>query len=331
MRVLAVDDDPLILEVFKNNFDDMGLRSLECASSGADALAVLAKARNPFDVILLDIDMPQMDGITLCRKIRRLHDYATTPILMVTTITKEESVREAFTAGATDYVCKPVKPLDLAARMHSVTHLLRERRKAENNFEAAQAMKAQIERDMKITREAALKIDFVPNMIDKLEMENYILQLSRLEISRTQIYAFGIKEFNEIYDRTEPFDLYYTIGDIASALQTCFPSKNSLLTYCGSGKFIVVAREGDKENRHNIAQLVQKAVNDLELVYNNGISCKATLIAGEPVQASMWSFGSSLRLLERALKSLETMRGGRDTYAEARKYKNLLRECLDVA
>ncbi|MBR9863803.1 MAG: response regulator [Rhodobacteraceae bacterium] len=331
MRALAVDDDPLILEVLKNNFEEMGIKSLACAESGAVALAIVKKATTPFDVILLDIEMPGMDGIEVCRKIRMIPEYNSTPILMVTTVTKEESVREAFTAGATDYVCKPVKPLDLAARIQSVTHLLRERRRAESNFEAAQSLKVQIEQDMKMTREKGLKVDFVPNMIDKLEMENYILQLSRLQISRTQVYAFGIREFNEIYDRTTAFDLYYTIGDVASALQSCFSSEKSLLSYCGAGRFVVVSRESDKENRYNIAQIVQKAVNELELVYNNGSPCKVTMVTGEPVQASFWSMGSSLRLMERALNSLDMTRGGHDTYAETRKYKSLLRECLDVA
>lgn len=117
--ILIVEDDDDLLEMLALFFK-RSIYNLVTVNSGEAALEVCQTQRP--DLILLDIMMPNMDGITACRKIRELPGYAHLPILMVTALQSPDAVTRAFGAGATDYVAKPVNPMVLR---HRVNHLLR--------------------------------------------------------------------------------------------------------------------------------------------------------------------------------------------------------------
>ncbi len=129
MRILAVDDDDvhqrlLVLVLEENRYRDVAL-----AGSANDALRMIHDADAPFDCFLLDIDMPGMNGIELCREIRALPGFADVPILMLTGMSDREHVEAAFSAGATDYVTKPINTFELTTRLRLANELLMQRRR----------------------------------------------------------------------------------------------------------------------------------------------------------------------------------------------------------
>ena len=117
--VLVADDDPVMRLLMLEMLDSVGLVGIE-AEDGAQALA-LAHARAP-DLILLDVEMPKMDGFAACRAIRDLPNGATVPIVMVTGGDDLEAVTNAYEAGATDFVSKPINWPILG---HRVLYVLR--------------------------------------------------------------------------------------------------------------------------------------------------------------------------------------------------------------
>jgi CheY-like chemotaxis protein/two-component sensor histidine kinase len=117
-NILIVDDNPKNLQVLgsilrANNFD------IEFATNGMAALELL-KLKN-FDMILLDINMPEMDGYTVCEKIRTNPDLIKMPIIFLTAEYSKESVIKGFEVGAQDYVTKPFDSRELLMRVK--THL----------------------------------------------------------------------------------------------------------------------------------------------------------------------------------------------------------------
>ena len=102
-RILIVDDEPLITEVlsehFKSDFD------VETALSGTDALTAIVRQRP--DLVLLDINMPRMNGLELLRRIKAESGLAKIPVVIVTTEGKEEDTVAGLRAGAAAYVRKP--------------------------------------------------------------------------------------------------------------------------------------------------------------------------------------------------------------------------------
>ncbi len=117
--VLVVDDDTTSRMLMRRTLEKAGFAIAE-AGNGVEALASFD--RMPPDIILLDVEMPEMDGFTACRKIRSLSEGAHVPILMVTGRDDVHSVNAAYEAGATDFTSKPINWPVLG---HRVRYMLR--------------------------------------------------------------------------------------------------------------------------------------------------------------------------------------------------------------
>lgn len=103
--VLYVDDDPFQHSVIKAMLAGEKLR-LVCVPSAAEAFKVLGKELP--DLILMDINLPEIDGVEATRRIKARHEYAQVPILMVTGLGTRDMVVESLRAGAVEFVVKPV-------------------------------------------------------------------------------------------------------------------------------------------------------------------------------------------------------------------------------
>ena len=117
MRILCVDDDPFILSLLQSPMWLGADHDLVCTSSAAEALAAIHGSQ-PFDAFLIDVVMPEVDGISLCRTIRAMVRHAATPIIMITASTDGDIMKRAFAAGATDFVRKPLDGIELGARIN---------------------------------------------------------------------------------------------------------------------------------------------------------------------------------------------------------------------
>lgn len=119
--LLLVEDDARIRAALGLSLADMGYRLVE-AATGEDALRRLDEGDRQPDVVLLDLMLPGMDGLTVCARIRERGDL---PIIMVTARTASQEVIAGLEAGADDYVTKPVDAGELAARIRAVLRRVR--------------------------------------------------------------------------------------------------------------------------------------------------------------------------------------------------------------
>lgn len=111
-KILVVDDDELVLLAIQELLTPLGF-SVTPLSSGPEALTQASGDR--FDLVILDVIMPEMDGFEVCQKIRRMDSYAETPILMLTAKSGEEDKQRGMEAGANLYLPKPISPKRLIA------------------------------------------------------------------------------------------------------------------------------------------------------------------------------------------------------------------------
>ncbi len=138
MRILIVDDSEDVRDIIEAQLADAGYKEISTADSAKAAFKVLAidgpSTEEPAaqDLVLLDVLMPEIDGIEACARIRNNPRYSDLPIIMVTQLHDVDTLANAFIAGATDYITKPVVRVELLARVRSALKLKSEldRRKA---------------------------------------------------------------------------------------------------------------------------------------------------------------------------------------------------------
>jgi len=121
-KVLVVDDDVISNRLIVTALKRANLRA-QSESNPVAALRLLKSQH--YDLILLDIGMPELDGFQLCAELRKLPAYATTPVIFVTCHSDFESRSKSALSGGNDLIAKPVLPIELAVK--AVTHLLRNR------------------------------------------------------------------------------------------------------------------------------------------------------------------------------------------------------------
>ena len=115
--ILVVDDSEVVRKLVQYQLSDAGYTVL-MAADGATGLKMV-KDNKP-DLVILDVQMPEMDGYEACRRLRQIHGLSHTPVIMVTSLSNIASMQAGFEAGADDYITKPFKPAELQMRVNAI-------------------------------------------------------------------------------------------------------------------------------------------------------------------------------------------------------------------
>ena len=113
-KILVVDDEKLLVKGMKFNLENEGYQ-VECAYDGAAAVELARDSR--FDLIILDVMMPEVDGLEACMRIR---EFSNVPIIMLTAKSEDADKLMGFESGADDYLTKPFNILELKARVRAL-------------------------------------------------------------------------------------------------------------------------------------------------------------------------------------------------------------------
>ncbi len=116
MKILSADDSGMIRRVIRNAINVLGFEFLE-ASDGQEALKILEKEYMNVAMVLLDWNMPILDGLEVLKRIKNDRRFRDIPVMMVTTEVERGKVVEAISAGAKNYIMKPFSHEDLIAKI----------------------------------------------------------------------------------------------------------------------------------------------------------------------------------------------------------------------
>ena len=300
MKILSVDDDPIILELLTAVLASIGQTDVTTAESAMEALELIEKQDTPFDCLLLDIQMPKVDGIQLCKAVRLMPEYTRAPVLMITAMSDKTYVDKAFVAGATDYVTKPFDVIELGARVRTAESLVNAWHKKAPAADNPVAQADYVGSEKAFELHEKFPIDDVEGVVDYVALENYVGQLSRGNLFGSSILAFSIVEIVQLYRDTTAFDFEALITDVAEAVTICFEGNQSLVSYAGNGTFVCIIDPNDRAPAEVLEQDLRNIIASMDLYYSDGRSLVFTITAGNTIRLSFRSGQDVVKALSQA-------------------------------
>ncbi len=231
MRILAVDDDPVILGLLQGCL--AADHDLHCCTSAEEALRMV-KDEAPFDCFLLDVILPGVDGIDLCKMLREMQDHRTTPILMITASRAPDLMGRAFVAGATDFICKPLEGIELGARINTAQmlndSLCRERMAQHQLSDLAQRTKVRFDEAVALDVEGMTDLSAVEIELLRMPAGVYAMTLFQIEVHGLQT----------IHETGSGFSFRRHLEQVGSAVQSAAEAVQARVAYVGNGRFLGV-------------------------------------------------------------------------------------------
>lgn len=240
MKILAIDDDESILMLLDHALRLSGRHDVTLALSAKEALAAIDSEDVEFDCFLIDIQMPEVDGIHLTQVIRQNPDYGRHPILMLTAMNEKSYLDRAFKAGATDYVSKPFDFKDLQARIFNAQKLTLENTRSLARtteipaIEWSRGVARDVEPDRVITRTD------LDGVIAYGEFDNYILEVARHPNCRATVVALKVAD-PTLGQSNIPLGAFSAmLRDVILCVTAAFPHPLSSVSYRGNGTLLAV-------------------------------------------------------------------------------------------
>lgn len=269
MKILAVDDDPVILELLSEVLRVADFTNLTVCDSARQALDIIEQAEVPFDCFLLDIQMPEMDGIQLTSAIRKLPQHAETPILMITAMSERSYIDSSFAAGASDYITKPFEIGEVHARLRLIEELVVQRKQQEDRNPIPpprSPLSTATEADFQ-KRLAPVDVDGV---IDYLALENYLMQVSRVSTIGMKTFGIVVPDMARMFMASSVYEYESTVSDIAEAISDTLKPREFFLAHAGAGEFVVVLTDGGTFDSFEYQSELASAIEAMELCYCDG-------------------------------------------------------------
>ncbi|HEY1015969.1 MAG TPA: adenylate/guanylate cyclase domain-containing protein, partial [Herpetosiphonaceae bacterium] len=223
MGICIVDDSAAQRLVLSSVLKATGYPDILISASASEVFALLgleSDGQDPgVDLILMDISMPEIDGIEACRRIKAVAHLSDIPIIMVTASTESDDLQLAFAAGAMDYITKPVNKVELLARVRSALRLKHEtdRRKAHEQ-ELTQLMRQLEAANQILSREREksdqLLLNVLPEPIaERLKRRQGLIADSFAEV--TVLFA-DIVDFTALSAQAAPEDVVMMLNEVFS-------------------------------------------------------------------------------------------------------------------
>ena len=284
MGILIVDDSAdarLLIEFFLKK---AGYGDIVLAESAYKAIEYLdTDGAEEIDLILMDIMMPDMDGIEACRRIRKNTRLQDIPVIMVTAKAEEIDLKSAFDAGAADYVTKPIKKIEFLTRIRSVLKL-----KHETDKRKARECEL-LELTQKLDR-ANQRLEYLSYMDELTDIANrryfkeHFDQEWKRAVRHSRVLSLIMididlfKNYNDTYGHKEGDVCLRTV---ATALKHTLKRSGDFVARYGGEEFIAVLPDTDITGATVMANLMRSGVSSLELEHDgNPAVGKVTISLG---------------------------------------------------
>ena len=305
MKILIVDDSHHIQTQLRLFLNSGGYTDLLFADTALQAFKYLGiesseSACKDIDLILLDIIMPEIDGIVSCYKIKNSPHTRHIPVIMVTGDTTTESLQKAFEAGATDYITKPLKKVELLVRIGAALRLKQEidaRQAREQELLELTTLLEEMNKKLQQSNERLLRmanVDGLTGLANRRYFDEFLakewrraLRLSH-PISLIMIDIDYFKAYNDTYGHLEGDE---TLKKVAHTLQLPLKRPLDLAARYGGEEFVVLLPDTDMDGAVNVATLLHAQIHNLRIPHASSqakdfVTISLGIASCQPAQSS---------------------------------------------
>jgi len=260
--ILIADDNQVIIKLLGELFTREGYEVAE-VHDGESVLKLLPSIHP--DLVLLDVDLPEMSGFDVCRKLKHDPASADIPVLFVTSRNDKKDILAGFAAGGQDYVVKPSTRAELLARVR--THLAL--RQAQQRLKASEAR----------YRELSLRDD-----LTGFYNTRYLYQTlqGQLDMHRTRplsVIFMDIDEFKYVVDTYGHLNGSRTLAELADVVRSVLPEGCYGVSY-GGDEFVIVLAGYDHNQGMQVAERIRRAVEKSSFLSTMDLSIHITVSCG---------------------------------------------------
>jgi PleD family two-component response regulator len=272
MRILVVDDAEDSRDLTEAALLSAGYNDVVTAASAWETLKILdvgriTEGRPSVDLVLLDIVMPEIDGIEACARIRNDFRYADIPIIMVTSLDDMDSLANAFVAGATDYITKPINRVELVARVRAALKL-------KSELDRRQARERELLAFLSTwgDRRANLWIDDATGLFVGEVAEAYLTAATKHQGDDTvSILALMLDRF-DVYRAAHGVEASQSVlAQIAQAVRRLAATIGIIAAIYRDGTFVVVAPECGASAARELGDTLCSTISKLRLANSESI------------------------------------------------------------
>jgi diguanylate cyclase (GGDEF)-like protein len=277
MAIVIMDDTNFSLEMIKAFLMTAGYLEVITVKSARELYELIDGYSDrgivEIDLILMDIIMPEIDGIEACRNVKKREWLVDVPVIMVTATTERDHIQLAFSAGAMDFIKKPLDRVELLARVRSALSLKHEtaRRKARETelMEVTRQLQAANERLQNLSL-----LDGLTGIANRRHFDQGLLQESRrakrekIPLSLIMLDIDYFKAFNDTYGHLIGDDCLKTV---ASTLKKTLKRPGDFLARYGGEEFAVVLPNTDDVGAINIAEELRVDIERAGIAHINSL------------------------------------------------------------
>jgi phosphoserine phosphatase RsbU/P len=304
MRILVIDDSEEGCEVAVAMLATAGYEHVSTAGSAADAYRLLgigepATQPSAVDLMLLDIMMPEIDGIEACARIRSDPRYSSVPIIMVTSLGDTDSLANAFVAGATDYITKPVNRVELLARVRSALKL-----KAELDRREARELELMQLASKSGDRRASNWIDGVTGLFSGEMAEAYLVTDANFPPgSDTSVIALAVDRL-DAYRATQGNAAASIMTRVADAVRTTVAAVGVVAAVYRDGVIVLVLPQQPSGPALKLGKALRAAISDLMIANPESIAANHVTASVAVITGRIKDGAGRIQLLTRAISVL---------------------------